>query len=36
MTRRAKALDEHQPANKVQVNPVMAARLNIADGELSD
>ena len=33
MTRRAQALDEHQPANKVQVNPVMAARLNIADGE---
>jgi formate dehydrogenase major subunit len=33
MTRRAEALDTHQPENEVQVNPVTAEKLNIVDGE---
>jgi formate dehydrogenase major subunit len=33
MTRRAVALDAHQPDNRIQINPVTAERLNIADGE---
>jgi formate dehydrogenase major subunit len=34
MTRRASALDEHRPYNEVEVNPVTAAKLGIANGEL--
>ena len=33
MTRRAEALDAHQPDNEIQVNPATADKLNIADGE---
>lgn len=33
MTRRAEALDTHQPDNEIQVNPATASNLNIADGE---
>ncbi len=34
MTRRAQALDAHQPSNEVQVNSATAARLNIYNGEM--
>jgi formate dehydrogenase major subunit len=34
MTRKASALHAHQPSNEVQINPLLAARLKIADGEL--
>jgi len=34
MTRRCQALDEHVPEAKLEVHPELAAKLNIADGEL--
>ncbi len=33
MTRRAKALDEYLPKNRVEINPAKAAELGIANGE---
>jgi formate dehydrogenase alpha subunit len=33
MTRKAAGLDAHQPSNEIQINPVTAAKLGIADGE---
>jgi formate dehydrogenase major subunit len=34
MTRRSSALDTHKPENEVEINPVLAEKLNIAEGEL--
>jgi len=35
MTRRAVALDLHQPENEIQVHPATAAKLGIMDGEMT-
>ena len=34
MTRRSSALHAHRPENVVEINPALAAKLNIADGEM--
>ncbi|MDD2619584.1 MAG: molybdopterin-dependent oxidoreductase, partial [Syntrophomonadaceae bacterium] len=35
MTRKAVALDAHQPSNEIQVNPATAKKLGIVDGEMT-
>lgn len=34
MTRRSVAIDKHKPSNELEINPAMAEKLNIADGEM--